>query len=486
MGIILNNPSDMLDSTPNYNTIPWNLGGQWQIFIQAYSDPTVGGSSTDFGGCEVWMGQCYGNLGFIDDPRDIYTNSAWTAELAQLNTPTLISTGKPVPLQAGDIVAIRSYGLGYEGMVNINQQHNINSPITITALETGVPLPAPTVTTLGQLMNSAGNSYFDPTRQTGAEHLQGTLVQLDGVRLLSGTWAPNNTVVLTDGSLRQMILNLGNNPNLTTAPTGAFNVTGILDQESTDGSNQDGYTLWLTDSASVSAVPNSGGTFNSSGSGGSWNAAGAWNLGNKPQNPGDVAIFGGSLAAPATVTLDGPQKVGDLILANSNSSTTGYTLAPGTGGTLTLDNSGAIAYVTVMSGSHTITAPLTLADNLDASVAAGSSLTLAGGIGESSPGMSLTEDGGGLLILGGTNTYSGGTTVNAGTLVLASNTALANGTSLTVGAGATLIFDPSAAPAVSPAALQISSVPEPGALALLAAAVVGFLVTGPARRRNHG
>ncbi len=42
-----------------------------------------------------------------------------------------------------------------------------------------------------------------------------------------------------------MILHIGNNPNLTTPPTTAFNVTGILDQESTEASNQNGYTLWL-------------------------------------------------------------------------------------------------------------------------------------------------------------------------------------------------------------------------------------------------
>ena len=386
------------------------------------------------------------------------------------------------------MVAITSYGLEYEGMVNINQQHNINSPITITALETGVPLPAPTVTTLGQLMNPGGNFYFDPTRQTGAEHLQGTLVQLDGVRLLSGTWAPNNQVVLTDGSLRQMILNIGNNPNLTAAPTGAFNVTGILDQESTDGSNQDGYTLWLTDSGNVSAQPNSGGTFNWSGSGGSWNAAGNWNPGNKPQNAGDVAVLGGSLALAATVTLDGAQKAGGLIFANSNSSTTGYTLSAGTGGTLTLDNSGTTALVTVMSGSHTITAPLMLADNLDAAVAVGSSLTLSGSIGENRPGISFSEDGGGLLVLSGTSTYSGGTTVNAGTLILASNTALADGTSLTVGAGGVLIFDPSAAVAASvfsSATLQVNPVPEPSTLMLAAVAIGGFLSKRGRRRKDR-
>ena len=104
--------------------------------------------------------------------------------------------------------------------------------------------------------------------------------------------------------------------------------------------------------------------FNWSGSGGSWNAVGNWNLGSKPQNAGDVAILGGSLALAATVTLDGAQKVGGLIFANSNSSTTGYTLSPGAGGTLTLDNSGATAFLTVMSGSHSITAPLLLADNV--------------------------------------------------------------------------------------------------------------------------
>ena len=74
----------------------YNLGGQWQIFIQAYSDSTVGGNPTDFGGCEVWMGQNYGNLPWIADSSDSYTNSAWTAKLATLNNPTLLSTGNTV------------------------------------------------------------------------------------------------------------------------------------------------------------------------------------------------------------------------------------------------------------------------------------------------------------------------------------------------------------------------------------------------------
>ena len=176
-------------------------------------------------------------------------------------------------------------------------------------------------------------------------------------------------------------------------------MTGIEDQESTGRIDQDGYTLWVTDSAKRQPPAKFGRDLQLVGQQRELERRGNWNLGSKPQSAGDVAILGGSLAVAATVTLDGPQKAGGLIFANSNSATTGYTLSPGTAGTLTLDNSGATAFLTVMSGSHAITAPLALADNLDASVAAGSSLTLSGGICENSPGLSLTEDGGGLLIL---------------------------------------------------------------------------------------
>ncbi len=350
------------------------------------------------------------------------------------------------------------------------------------------------MTTLPQLMNSSSVFYFDPTRQTGAEHLQGTLVQLDGVHVSSGTWALNNQVVLSDAAGRQMILNIGNNPDLAVAPTGTFNITGIEDQESLSVSPTDGYTLWVTDSSNITPQPNPGGTFAWTGSNGSWNATGNWDVGNKPQGAGDAAIFGGALTTAATVTLDGPQKIGCLTFANANAATigtnaatTGYTLAAGSSGTLTLDNSGSTAAITVISGSHAITAPVALADSLNVSVSADSTFMLLGGISENSPGMSLTLDGGGLLILSGTDTYTGGTTVDAGTLILASNTAIADGTSLTVGAGGTLIFDPSvvATSTFLPAAAQINAVPEPSSLALLVVAIAGFLVNCRPRRRHH-
>ena len=46
-GIILNNPSFMLDAEPDENSA--GIGGQWQIYIQ--------GDGNDHAGTAVWMGQ---------------------------------------------------------------------------------------------------------------------------------------------------------------------------------------------------------------------------------------------------------------------------------------------------------------------------------------------------------------------------------------------------------------------------------------------
>ena len=74
---------------------------------------------------------------------------------------------------------------------------------------------------------------------------------------------------------------------------------------------------------------------------------------------------------PITITLDGTQTLGALLLGNSASSTTGYTISAGSGGVLTLDNSGSVASIVVTSGSHLISAPLILVDGLQVTPSAG-------------------------------------------------------------------------------------------------------------------
>jgi autotransporter-associated beta strand protein len=217
---------------------------------------------------------------------------------------------------------------------------------------------------------------------------------------------------------------------------------------------------------------------------GSWSRAGNW-TGSAPNAVDAGAVINVSTSAALTITLDGPQTVGTLVLGNSDSTTVGYTLHGSGSNTLTFNNSPSNAAITVYNGSQVIDAPVVLADNL---VVSGSGTLAFGKSSSITGGYSLTINGaGGTLILSGTDTYSGGTTVNAGTLIVTSNTALPNGSSLTVGAGGAVIFDPSqvtAAPTtVSTASPEVQAVPEPGTLALLIAGLAaGFAIW---RRRER-
>jgi autotransporter-associated beta strand protein len=92
----------------------------------------------------------------------------------------------------------------------------------------------------------------------------------------------------------------------------------------------------------------------------------------------------------------------------------------------------------------------------------------------SGSGMALMKTGTGTLVLSGTNTYSGGTIVAAGKLMVTKPYAILDGSNLTIGANALTVFG---APTVGAPAVSGDSapqpVPEPGALAILAALLFG-------------
>ncbi len=183
----------------------------------------------------------------------------------------------------------------------------------------------------------------------------------------------------------------------------------------------------------------------------SWNTNGSWKDsigGSIIAAPGTRGIAGDTvLFATATgpiARLDGANPT--LAGLTFDSAAISYTVALGTGGSLTLQGSNGAA-VSVLAGSHTISAPLHLASDTIFNSVAASGLTVSGPI-DGSGG--VTQTGSGTLTLSGSNTYAGGTVVGGGTLIVISPAALPDGSSLTVGAEAASIFNSMPVPTASP------------------------------------
>jgi autotransporter-associated beta strand protein len=131
-------------------------------------------------------------------------------------------------------------------------------------------------------------------------------------------------------------------------------------------------------------------------SGGSWPTASNWFQNVVPAGTDALANFRQlDIATNPVVTLDGARTVGGLVFADVDPSHD-WTLAPGGGGSLTLDVSSGRSVVNVANRSATISAPLNGNDGLQ-------------------------KDGPGELILTGSNNITGGTVVNHGKLTVSSN-----------------------------------------------------------------
>lgn len=252
-GVLLNDPEEFLDSTPRF--VPWDngtgagqMGGQWQIFIQA-ADPE------DHGGTACWMGQNYGNLPWIRDEAKSYTDAEWEAEIRRLSRDPLTNHR----FRKGDLVEVTARrSLFYGGKRNINEAHDKDpdADFSIRLVWADHGLPAPEVITLADLVRpddgdpATREDIFDPTRQTGGERYQGVRVRINGLRLTDAFgWGKTNwgerLCRVTDGSGRffpiRTSLRAWGPP-----PAGLFDAIGILNQESgsgTDGTH--GYELFV-------------------------------------------------------------------------------------------------------------------------------------------------------------------------------------------------------------------------------------------------
>ncbi len=159
--------------------------------------------------------------------------------------------------------------------------------------------------------------------------------------------------------------------------------------------------------------------------GGSWSNGTNWST-NTPGNAGDTATFSIATSGPTTITLDGDRTVGTMNFANPYS----YTIAQGTGGTLTIDNGSSGAQINDYYGNHTISAPVALDSNTTIAVQNPSNVfTISGNI-SGAGGITLAAASAlnaGTVVFSGSNSYRGGTTVTSGTLVIAANGALPDG-----------------------------------------------------------
>jgi fibronectin-binding autotransporter adhesin len=162
--------------------------------------------------------------------------------------------------------------------------------------------------------------------------------------------------------------------------------------------------------------------------GGSWNTAGNWNT-TAPNAQDATAKFGSAISAPSTVTLDGNKTVGVIEFGNTNA----YTIAQGTSGTLILSKSSGSAAVDNVSGSHTISAPVSLASPTIVTVFdPADTLTVSGAV---SGANSLTKSGLGTLALPSANSFGGGATLTAGTLRIGHNQSLGTAAATVTGNG---------------------------------------------------
>jgi hypothetical protein len=147
------------------------------------------------------------------------------------------------------------------------------------------------------------------------------------------------------------------------------------------------------------------------------------------------ANFLNTIRANTTVTLDGDQSATKLSFDCSPYS---YTIAPGTGGVLTLSGSGAT--LDVKSGSHTISAGLTLASSTAVTVTG--DVTLSGTL--KNNGVALMKSGAGSLTIAGTqnNAASASLVVSGGTVNVNSDAGSASSATLAVTAsGGTTVLN---------------------------------------------
>jgi hypothetical protein len=165
--------------------------------------------------------------------------------------------------------------------------------------------------------------------------------------------------------------------------------------------------------------------------GGNWSEAGKWDNG-QPDDETHVADFTTALTAPATVTVDGPREVRSIVFDSAQS----YTVAGANAITIDSVTDGVFGTLKSRSGSHTISAPVTLNRPAIFDVSPGSQLALTN---LNANGFRLVKNGQGTAVVN--HLRAPRVDVNAGIMRVApdsSGAGVSNIGSLTIGTNARL------------------------------------------------
>jgi hypothetical protein len=232
-GVLLNNPEEILNSTPG--PLTGYMGGEWQIYVQ--------GDANDHAGTAVYMAQYGAKAGGSGN----YTDAQWLAEMNRINYDTL--TG--YHFTAGDRVRVTGWYKFYKGKLNINEMHNVEPlfDFKIELIKPAAGLPQPEEITLDKVKDASDQFIFDPTPLTGCEYYQGTRVRVNDVNVVDpNAWVANGTIAVRDVTGRTFPVKLGQGKGFTDnpCPIGQIDVIGIFDQESSTYTPcRDGYRLWV-------------------------------------------------------------------------------------------------------------------------------------------------------------------------------------------------------------------------------------------------
>ena len=300
----------------------------------------------------------------------------------------------------------------------------------------GTAVGAPTINLSGTGYREATAGYSTTSPDLGKFHVGATNV--------SGTFTLSNTATAdqySEGLAASESSTTGGASVTSTLPSdttplaagGQTTVTVQLASVAATGANTGTVTLALDSSGTgtsglaaasvgsqvvnVSAQGYSGQSIWQTNSSGTWGSFDDWDVpGGTPGVDGilsenDSATFGSAASSATSVTLDGVSPA--LAALNFSNAVASYTIATGTGGSVTVGTPAASGSIGVTAGSHQITTDVALGSATTITTATGTGLTIAGGL---SGANALTKAGAGTLEIASTGSLTGGTTVSAGTL----------------------------------------------------------------------